>query len=379
MATDISTATVDTLAAVVNKTGAPFEIETLQLSQPRPDEVMVELEACGICHADIAAQHGGIPFPLPGVLGHEGAGRVTATGANVTDLAVGDRVVLSFTFCGTCASCLAGLPGYCATWPVLNLVGGGRIDGSCSFHRGDQAVHSHYFGQSSFSHRVLVAARAAVKVPDDIPAAVLAPLGCGVQTGVNAAQNVLRPKVGDKVAVFGAGSVGLSAVMGLALTGASQVIAVDVHKGRLELARELGATDIIDASACDVGAEIKRLTGGAGVNGAIETSGNVTVLKGAIAALAPAGTCVVVGVPHGVPAELDVLDLVARGLRVVGTNQGDAIPRIAIPRLIELYRQGRLPVDRIVSEFAFEAINDAVSASLDGSVVKAVLTIAPQR
>jgi aryl-alcohol dehydrogenase len=212
-------------------------------------------------------------------------------------------------------------------------------------------------------------------VPDDSPAAVLAPLGCGVQTGVNAVQNVLRPKIGDRVAVFGAGSVGLSAVMGLALTGASQIIAIDVHKGRLDLARELGATDIIDASSCDVGSEIARLTGNAGINGAIETSGNVTVLKGAIAALAAAGTCVVVGVPHGQPAELDVLDLVARGLRVIGTNQGDAVPRIAIPRLIELYRQGRLPVDKIVSQFAFDAINEAVAASLDGSVVKAVLVM----
>jgi aryl-alcohol dehydrogenase len=345
------------------------------LSQPRSDEVMVELEACGICHADIAAQHGGIPFPLPGVLGHEGAGHVVAAGANVTDLVVGDRVVLSFTFCGNCAACLGGTPGYCSTWPVLNLVGGGRTDGSCSFHRGSEPVHSHYFGQSSFSHRIVVAARAAVKVPDDIPAAVLAPLGCGVQTGVNAVQNVLRPKIGDRVAVFGAGSVGLSAVMGLALTGASQIIAIDVHKGRLDLARELGATDIIDASSCDVGSEIARLTGNAGINGAIETSGNVTVLKGAIAALAAAGTCVVVGVPHGQPAELDVLDLVARGLRVIGTNQGDAVPRIAIPRLIELYRQGRLPVDKIVSQFAFDAINEAVAASLDGSVVKAVLVM----
>ena len=365
-------AAVETEAAVVNATGAPFEIATLNLSHPRDEEVMVELEACGICHADIAAQHGGIPFPLPGVLGHEGVGRVVAAGGAVSDLAIGDRVILSYSFCGHCDYCLAGLPVYCVAWPVLNLVGGGRPDGSCAFHRGDEAIHSHYFGQSSFSRRIVVAARAAVKAPDDIPAAVLAPLGCGVQTGVNAVQNVLRPRAGDRVAVFGVGSVGLSAVMGLALTGATRVIAVDVHQRRLDLARELGATDTIDASACDVGEEIRRLTGG-GLDGAIETSGNVAVLKGAIAALAPAGTCVVIGVPHGGNAELDVHDLVARGLRVIGTNQGDAVPRIALPKLIELYRQGRLPVDRIVTEFPFAQINDAVAASLDGSVVKAVL------
>ena len=378
MLTETDAPVRDTQAAVVNSAGQPFTIEALTVSAPRGDEVAVELEACGICHADIAAQHGGIPFPLPGVLGHEGAGRVTAIGRNVSDLAVGDRVALSYTFCGECRFCLGGLPAYCTTWPVRNLVGGGRMDGSCSFHRDGKAVHSHYFGQSSFSRNIVVAARAAVKVPDDIPAAVLAPLGCGVQTGVNAVQTVLRPRAGDRVAVFGAGSVGLSAVMGLALTGAAQVIAIDVHQRRLDLARDLGATDVIDASTCDVAEEIKQLTGGAGLDGAIETSGNVTVLKGAIAALAPVGTCVVIGVPHGVPAELDVLDLVARGLRVIGTNQGDAVPRIAIPRLIELYRQGRLPVDRLVTEFAFEDINDAVAASLEGGVVKAVLDMHPR-
>ena len=378
MLTETGSPRVDTEAAVVNAVGAAFAMETLSVSEPRDDEVAVELEACGICHADIAAQHGGIPFPLPGVLGHEGVGRVVAVGQSVNELAAGDRVALSYTFCGQCRFCLGGLPAYCVTWPVRNLVGGGRMDGSCSFHRGDETVHSHYFGQSSFSRRIVVTARSAVKVPDDIPAAVLAPLGCGVQTGVNAAQTVLRPRLGDRVAVFGAGSVGLSAVMGLALTGATQVIAIDVHQRRLDLARELGATDVIDASASDVGAEIKRLTGDAGLDGAIETSGNVAVLKGAIAALAPAGTCVVIGVPHGVTAELDVLDLVARGLKVVGTNQGDAVPRIAIPRLIELYRAGQLPVDKFVTEFAFEDINDAVDASLQGGVVKAVLDMRPR-
>ena len=373
---EASAGAVETQAAVVNAAHGPFELETLSLSEPRGDEVAVELEACGICHADIAAQHGGIPFPLPGVLGHEGAGRVTRVGRDVTDFQRGDRVMLSYTFCGKCEYCLSGRPAYCVTWPVLNLVGGGRADGSCSFHRGGgQAVHSHFFGQSSFARKIVVAARAAVKAPDDLPASVLAPMGCGVQTGVNAVHNVLRPAGGDRVAVFGAGSVGLSAVMGLALTGASQVIVVDIHPRRLQLARELGATDVLDAREGDVGEAVARLTGGRGLNGAIETSGNVIVLKSAIAALAPAGTCVVIGVPAGVKAELDVLDMVARGLRVIGTNQGDAVPRNSLPRLIELHRRGRLPVEKIITEFAFEAINDAVAASHEGSVVKAVLTM----
>jgi len=365
-----------TQAAVVPAPGAPFELQQLRLSPPRPDEVIVELEACGMCHADLSAQAGHIPFPLPGVLGHEGVGRIVETGAGVTDLAVGQRVVISFTSCGQCPACLNATPGYCTQWPVLNLVGGGRGDGSSSLCAHGHAVHSHFFGQSSFSSYVATAARAVIPVPDDLPAAILAPLGCGVQTGVCAVTDVLKPAPGARVAIFGAGAVGMSALMGLSLTGASQIIAVDMHPGRLALARELGATDVIDAGQQDVAGEIARLTGGAGLDGVIETSGNVGALEGAIAALGSAGTCVIVGVPgHGERASFDVVDLVARGLRIVGTNQGDANPRVVIPRLIDLYRRGRLPIERIVTTFAFEDINTASAASLAGTVIKPVLTM----
>ncbi len=365
-----------TRAAVVAQSGAPFVLQDLTLAPPREDEVIVRLEACGMCHADLSAQSGAIPFPLPGVLGHEGVGRVVERGAAVSDVAVGQRVVISFTSCGRCPACLNARPSYCVQWPVLNLVGGGRSDGSCSLSDHARPIRSHFFGQSSFSHYVAASARAVVAVPDDVPASVLAPLGCGVQTGVYSATDVLRPRNGDRVAVFGAGAVGLSALMGLALTGASQVVAVDMHDGRLDLARELGATDVINARGCDVGAELAQLTGNAGLDGAIETSGNRGALEAAIAGLAAGGTCVVVGVPAmGERASFDVVDVVARGLRIVGTNQGDANPRTAIPRLVELYRQGRLPIGKLVTAFAFEDINTARDASLDGRVVKPVLTM----
>ena len=366
-----------TRAAVVAEAGAPFVVQELTLAPPRADEVIVKLEACGMCHADISAQSGAIPFPLPGVLGHEGVGRVVEAGEAVTDIAVGQRVVISFTSCGRCPACLDAKPSYCEHWPVLNLVGGGRRDGSCSLSDHAHPIHSHFFGQSSFSRYVAASARAVVPVPDDVPASVLAPLGCGVQTGVYSVTDVLRPRNGDRVAVFGAGAVGLSALMGLALTGAAQVIAVDVHDGRLQLARELGATEVINARGQDVLAEIARLTGGAGLNGAIETSGNRGALEGAIKSLAACGTCVVIGVPAmGERASFDVVDVVARGLRIVGTNQGDANPRTAIPRLVELHRQGRLPVEKLVTTFTFEDINAARDASLDGRVIKPVLTMA---
>ncbi len=365
-----------TMAAVVDAPREPFVLMELELLPPQPGEVVVELEACGMCHADLSAQAGSIPFPLPGVLGHEGVGRVVELGAAVTDLSLGTRVVISFTSCGRCPACVRGAPAYCRTWPVLNLVGGGRDDGSSSLRCDAHPIHSHFFGQSSFSRFVATAARAAVPVPDDLPASILAPLGCGVQTGVSAATSVLRPMPGDRVAVFGAGAVGLSAIMGLRLTGATQVIAIDVHPGRLALARELGATHLVDAAKDDSRQAILSLTGGVGVDGVIETSGNPRALETAIKVLASAGTCVVVGVPsRGEPGSFDVIDLVARGLRIVGTNQGDANPRVVIPQLIELYRLGRLPIERIVQTFAFDAINEASAASLDGSVIKPVLVM----
>jgi aryl-alcohol dehydrogenase len=373
MLTDMPTRRM-TEAAVVNEPNSPFVLQKIALAPPREDEVIVELEACGMCHADLSAQAGSIPFPLPGVLGHEGVGHIVELGSAVTDLNVGQRVVISFTSCGRCPACLDAAPAYCRDWPVLNLVGGGRGDGSSSLCSEGHKIHSHFFGQSSFSRFIATSARATIPVPEDIPAAVLAPLGCGIQTGVNASLNVLRPQAGDRVAVFGAGAVGLSALMGLKLTGAAQIIAIDVHEHRLALARELGATDVVNAGKQDVVTAINRLTDERGLNGAIETSGNPGALKTAIQSLSASGTCVVVGVPaHREPGQFGVVDLVARGLHIVGTNQGDANPRVAIPQLIELYRRGRLPIDRMVTTFAFADINKAAATSLDGSVIKPVL------
>ena len=363
-----------TQAAVVHEPGGAFVLEEVELATPRPDEVVVELEASGMCHADLSARAGHIPFPLPAVLGHEGVGRVVEAGSAVSDVAVGDRVVISFTWCGHCSACLGGAPVYCEDWPRLNLVGGSRADGSSTLSQCGTPLHGHFFGQSSFARRLLAAARSVVRVPDDLPAEVLAPLGCGVQTGVSAVTSVLRPSPGARVAVFGVGAVGLSAIMGLRLTGAAQIIAVDIHPTRLALAQQLGATDILNASAGGVVEQIAQLTGGKGLNGAVETSGNLGSLNAAITSLSSAGTCVVIGVPRaGETVAVDVINMVGRGLRIVGTNQGDAVPRVFIPQLIELYRLGRLPVDKIVSCFQLADINKAAEASLNGSVIKPVL------
>ncbi len=363
-----------TQAAVVSEPGGEFTLQDVEISAPRKDEVIVQLEASGMCHADLAARAGHIPFPLPAVLGHEGVGRVVETGSAVDGVSVGDRVLISFSWCGHCSACMGGAPVYCKDWPVLNLVGGSRADGSSTLSKSGQQLHGHFFGQSSFSRRIVTAARSLVGVPEDVPASVLAPLGCGVQTGVSAVTSVLRPLPGARVAVFGAGAVGLSAVMGLGLTAATQIIAVDLHPKRLALARELGATDIVDASAGHVAEQITELTAGKGLSGAVETSGNLGSLNAAIGSLGSAAMCVVIGVPRaGETISVDVVNLVARGLRIVGTNQGDAIPRVFIPQLIELYQRGRLPVDKIVTCFDFADINRAAEASLNGSVIKPVL------
>ena len=366
-----------TQAAIVCEQKGPFAIRDVELSAPRADEVIVRMEASGMCHADLSAQSGSVPFPLPGVLGHEGVGRVVEVGAGVSEVAAGDRVVISFSWCGHCPACLRAAPVYCREWPQLNLVGGSRADGSTTLRCDGAPLHGHFFGQSSFARLAVTTARAVVKVADDLPASILAPLGCGVQTGVSAATAVLRPRAGARVAGSGAGAVGLSAIMGLGLPGAAQIIAIDVHPARLALARELGATDTIDAKAGDTAEQIAQLTGGNGLDGAIETSGNLGALRTAIGSLAAAGTCVVIGVPNfGETVAVDVVNMVARGLRVVGTNQGDAIPRVFIPQLIALYRAGRLPIEKLVSNFAFEQINEAAAASLSGKAIKPVLHMA---
>ena len=363
-----------TEAAVVREPGAPFVLSPVTLAAPRPDEVVVEVEACGICHADLAAASGEMPFPLPGVLGHEGVGRIVEAGSSVEAVRVGQRVIVSSASCGHCPRCLDGAPVYCRDWPRLNLFGGAREDGSDTLAREDIHLHGHFFGQSAFSRHLLTKARAVVPVPEDLPAAVLAPLGCGVMTGVGAATLVLKAAPGDRVAVFGAGAVGLSAVMGLKLTGAAQIIAVDIHESRLELARELGASDTINARTVDVVEEIGRRTEGAGLNGAIETSGVAASLQAAISSLRASGSCVVVGVPSDLaPAGVNLVELVSKGLRLVGTNQGDANPQTFIPRLIELHRRGRLPVERLVTSFAFSEINAASAASSQGQAIKPVL------
>ena len=361
-----------TEAAVVESGGKPFTLTEITLDAPRPDEVLVTMVAAGLCHTDLGVASGGLPFPLPGVLGHEGAGIVEEVGTAVTSVKAGDKVVLSFTSCGACRNCRGGHPAYCDTWLPSNLIGGVRADGSSTISRGDENLGGRFFGQSSFSRVALVDERSIVKVADDAPLELLAPLGCGIQTGAGAIWNVLAPRPGDSVVVLGAGAVGLSAVMAAALTPAGIIVAVDKVASRLDLARELGATHTVNVSDTDdlVGA-ITDLTGGA--DGVVETTGSTAVLRQGVDALAARGTAVIVGAPpFGTEVALDVNGMIA-GKRVVGLTLGDSETQTLIPALVELVSSGRMPIGKLIREYPFADIQTAVGDVTSGATIKPVL------
>ncbi|WP_329334617.1 NAD(P)-dependent alcohol dehydrogenase [Streptomyces sp. NBC_01352] len=365
---------ITTRAAVVESGGAPFTLSDVQLDEPGPHEAVVRMVAAGLCHTDLGVASGGLPFPLPGVLGHEGAGVVEAVGSDVTGVAPGDHVVLSFTSCGDCRNCRDGHPAYCATWLPMNLIGGRRADGSSTISRAGEPLGGHFFGQSSFAERALVDERSLVKVDADVPLESIAPLGCGVQTGVGAVWNVLKPTLGSTVVVLGAGAVGLSAVMAAALTPAATIVAVDRVAERLSLAKELGATHTVNAGETDLAEALAGITGGQGADGVVETTGNVGVLRQGVDALAARGTLVIVGAPpFGSEVALDVNGMLG-GKHVVGLTLGDAETQTFIPALVKLVKEGRLPLHRLISTYPFADIDQAVRDMGAGKAIKPVLT-----
>jgi aryl-alcohol dehydrogenase len=363
-----------TTAAVVESAGGPFTLTDVQLDEPRAGEVLVRLVAAGLCHTDLGVAVGALPFPLPGVLGHEGAGVVEAVGPGVASVAPGDRVLLSFTSCGACANCRDGHPAYCATWLPSNLLGGRRPDGSATITRDGAELGGHFFGQSSFARHALADVRSVVRLDGDAPLELLAPLGCGVQTGAGAVWNVLKPRPGATLLVTGAGAVGLSAVMAARLTPATTIVAADRVAARLELAAELGATHTVDTTGTDLGKALDEITGGRGVDGVVETTGAVAVLRAGIDALALRGTVVVVGAPaFGTEVGVDVNHMIG-GRTVTGLTLGDSETQTLIPVLAGLVASGRLPIDRLVRHYRFEDIQQAVGDVVSGATIKPVLT-----
>lgn len=359
-------------AAVTRATHAPMSLETLQLDEPREDEILVRVVATGVCHTDIAMRDQTFPVPQPVVLGHEGAGIVERVGDAVTRVAPGDCVVMSYDSCGSCPSCVEHEPTYCYDFFGRNFAAV-RPDGSTSLSSGGAAVGSNFFGQSSFATFALCRERNVVNVSSDVPLELLGPLACGVQTGAGAVMNSLKVGPGRSFAVFGSGSVGLSAIMAARVVGATTIVAVDINDQRLELARELGATHVVHAGKENPSAAIVELTG-AGVDFALEATGRPAVIRQAVESLAPRGVCGIVGAGAvGSEVTLDVLHLMTAGRTLRGIVEGDADPQTFIPALIDLYRDGRFPFDKLVTYYSFADLNRAIEDSENGSVVKAIV------
>ncbi len=358
-------------AAVVHEKSAPFTIEELDLDNPRDDEVLVCIKACGVCHTDLVAQAGFMPIPFPAVFGHEGAGVVEKVGGRVTKVKPGDHVVMSFRSCGVCSSCVRGLPANCLDFFKLNFAGL-RVDGSPTMNKGGKIVHGVFFNQSSFASHALASERNVVKVPGDVPLELLGPMGCGIQTGAGGVINSLKARPGSSIAVFGVGSVGLSAIMAAKACGLTTAIAVDVKSERLELALKMGATHAVDSGKANAVEEIQRITGG-GAQYSLECTGIAAVFRQSVDALAMTGVCGLIGVaPFGMEASLD-MQTILNGRTIRGIVEGDSIPDLFIPQLIELYRQGRFPFDRMITFYPFDQINKAVEDSEKGKTLKAVL------
>jgi len=359
-------------AAVVRKTGGPFQIETLVLEEPRPDEVLIRIVATGMCHTDMVARDQLYTVPMPVVLGHEGAGVVEGVGSNVKKIAPGDHVVLTYMWCGHCTPCLNGDLTYCANFYPLNF-GGAREDGSTATHDKQGAVRDHFFGQSSFGTSALAHERNVVKVPTNAPLELLGPLGCGIQTGAGAVMNGLKVRPGSSFAAFGGGAVGLSAVMAARVAGATAIIAVDVVPSRLALAKELGATHTVNSRETDPVEAVQKITGG-GADYTLESSGRPAVLRQAIDALAIKGVCGIVGAPAlGTEASFDVNGVMTAGKRIIGIIEGDSVPDLFIPSLVELYAQGRFPFDRLVKFYSLDQINQAAEDSEKGLTIKPIV------
>jgi len=360
-------------AAIVFEKSGEFRIEPLELSDPKDDEVLVRIVGAGICHTDLAARDQHLPIPLPSVLGHEGAGVVEEVGARVTKVKPGDHVALSWMCCGSCPSCRAGHDPYCENFLPLNF-SGVRPDGTTTLRKGDQVIHGSFFGQSSFANFALAEERNVVKVPKEIPLEILGPMGCGIQTGAGAVMNALQASPGTSIAIFGVGPVGMSAVLGAVVCGCTTIIAVDISPERLKMAKDLGATHIINAGEVNPVEAILELTGG-GPNFSLECVGNPAVFRQAVDVLPLLGVCGLLGVvAPGTEVSLN-MDLIMNGRTVRGIIEGDAIPDLFIPKLIELYQQGRFPFDRMITFYPFEEINKAVEDMEKGLVIKPVLRL----
>ncbi|MBR9909971.1 MAG: NAD(P)-dependent alcohol dehydrogenase [Gammaproteobacteria bacterium] len=362
-------------AAVLYGPNQPFTVEEISVDPPRDNEILVRIKAVGVCHTDLVLASGELGNAFPTVLGHEGAGVVEAVGKNVSKVAVGDKVLLTFNSCGHCPSCDADEPAYCQEFFPTNM-GCARADGSTRLHKGDTAIADNFFGQSSFASRAICQERNVVKVKDDADLAALAPLGCGVQTGVGAVLRSLKAQAGESLVVIGGGAVGMSAVLGGVIAGCSPIILIEPQANRRDLAASLGATHTIDPVNRDT-VEAVRAIVPAGADLVVDSSGFVPAVEPAVNMIANRGRLGLIGVPNALDATLPVpiMQWITIGGTVRGIVEGDSNPDEFIPQLVELYNVGRLPIDKFTTTYALADINQAIDDAHTGKCIKAVLTV----
>jgi aryl-alcohol dehydrogenase len=359
-------------AAVCWGPGGPFEYSEVELDEPRPDELVVRLVATGVCHTDINSRDGRTPTQFPIILGHEGAGVVEQVGSAVRDVEPGQRVLLLPDYCGRCPACVAGRSKYC-DYAMPMSFSGRRLDGTPRAHRDGVEIGACFFGQSSFATHALATERNVLAVPADAPLERLTALTCGIQTGAGAALHAIPVRVGSTLLVFGAGAVGLSAVMIAAAAGAAEIVVVDRVSHRLELARELGATHVIDTTA--VGSELGtaiRAHRPAGYDAVIDTTGVPELIGLGVDSLATGGTCGVITTAGG-DLVISPRALLTRGASIRGIIGGDAPSKQLVPELIALNERGAFPYERLIRHYRFDQLNDAVADSVSGRTIKPVL------
>lgn len=358
-------------AALISEKSGRFDIAEVELGELRDDEVLVRVAGVGVCHTDLVCRDQLYPVHFPAVFGHEGSGVVERVGSRVTKLVPGDHVVMTFRSCGRCPACKRGDPTHCADIFGSNFAGG-RADGSCTIHHHGKPVFANFFNQSSFAAYALSNEANTVKVSKDAPLDYLGPLGCGIQTGAGAVLNTLKPSAGSSIAVFGCGSVGLAAVMAAKVVGCTTIVAVDPQESRRALASELGATHVVDPAE---GGPVERIQaiGGSGVDFSLECTGIPAVLRQAVDCLTVPGVCGLIGAaPLGTEVSLD-MNSIMFGRTVLGIVEGQSVPDLFIPTLVELHRQGLLPIEKIITFYPLDQIDQAVRDSESGRVVKAVL------
>jgi len=359
-------------AAVLNQPNGPFDLEQVDVAEPKAGEVRVAIKAVGICHTDLVVASGAMGLQFPAVLGHEGAGIVESVGEGVTDLQPGDKVLLTFNSCGECKPCGHDEPAYCSHFVPLNMVAA-RADGSTRVTRDGAPVSDNFFGQSSFASVAIANRRNVLKVDADADLAVLAPLGCGIQTGAGGVMRSLAAREGESLVVLGAGAVGLSALLGGLIAGCATVIVVEPQESRRGMALELGATHVLDGQG-DVAAAVRAILP-EGADMVLDTSGFMPVVQQSVNMIANRGRIGLLGVPGSLDAALSVpiVQFITQGGTVRGIIEGDSDPHVFLPELITHQKAGRLPIERFSKTYPAKQINEAIDDAHHGRAIKAVL------